>query len=112
MQSLWTTNVCVYEIEFGIRSLPRGKQRNGLQTDFEGALQEDPGNPILDFAAAAHQVASISVKLRQAGRSIDIRDAMIAGIVASRNARLATRNTKHFAATDIPLSNPRGFVIF
>jgi len=106
-QSLWTTSVCVYEIEYGIQALPRGKRRQKLQEDFERALQEDLGDRVLDFdAAAARRAASISAALRQLGRPIDVRDAMIAGAVASRNATLATRNTRHFADTSISVVNP------
>jgi toxin FitB len=37
---------------------------------------------------------------------IDVRDAQIAGIALSRRASIATRNTRHFAALDVPVGDP------
>jgi hypothetical protein len=106
-QSLWTTSICVYEIEYGLHSLPKGKRKKGLQEDFERALQVELQGRILDFDAEAARAAGlISADLRRAGRPIDVRDAMIAGIVSLRRATLATRNTKHFQDTQVSLVNP------
>lgn len=106
-RSLWTTSICIYEIEFGIQSLPRGRRRQELQDDFNQMLHLELGNRVLLFdAAAAKQAATISADLRMLGRTIDVRDAMIAGTVVARNATLATRNTKHFADTPVAIVNP------
>ena len=107
LESLWTTSVCVYEIEFGLRVLPAGKRRTLLQIAFNQALRTDLGGRVLDFdGAAASQAASIAAQLRSVGRPVEVRDAMIAGIVAAHGATLATRNTKHFADSRIRLVNP------
>ena len=45
-------------------------------------------------------------KLRRAGRGIDLRDAMIAGIALSQNAMLATRNVRHFDDESLKVLNP------
>lgn len=106
-QSLWTTSISVYEIEYGLQALLKGKRRQGLQKDFERAMQEDLEGRILDFDhLAAKQAAAISAHLRSIGRPIDVRDAMIAGISLSRNATLVTRNVKHFDQTGVNLINP------
>jgi toxin FitB len=106
-QSLWTTSVCVFEIEYGIQSLPRGKRRKQLQEDFERSLQDDLGGRILEFdALAARHAAAISVAQRQSGLSMHVRDAMIAGTVVARNATLATRNVRHFDNTPVSVVNP------
>ncbi|WP_417850293.1 type II toxin-antitoxin system VapC family toxin [Thalassoglobus sp.] len=106
-QSVWTTSVCVYEIEFGLKSLPKGKRRTQLEADFELALLEDLEGRILDFnALSAQHATEISARLKSAGRPVEIRDAMIAGTVAAWNATLATRNMKHFADAKIALVNP------
>lgn len=106
-QSVWTTSVCVFEIEFGLKSLPPGKRRKKLEADFQLALHEDLEGRVLDFnAAAAEHAAEISAHLRSLGRPVEIRDAMIAGTVAAWNGTLATRNVKHFVDINIPLINP------
>ena len=106
-QSVWTTSVCVFEIEYGLKSLPEGKRRQQLEVDFQLALHEDLEARVLDFnATAAEHAAEISAHLKSLGRPVEIRDAMIAGTVAAWNGTLATRNVKHFADVEIPLINP------
>lgn len=109
-ESIWTTSVCVFEIRYGLQSLPKGKRQRTLQAAFEQALRDDLEGRVLDFdSAAAHEAALISAKLRASGRPVEIRDAFIAGIVAARRGTLATRNTKHFMDTSVPVVNPWDF---
>jgi len=106
-ESLCTTSVCIYEIEYGLQCLPAGRRREGLQAEFRRAIDSELTGRILDFdTKAAVQSAKISAQLRQMGRPIDVRDAMIAGIALACGARLATRNTKHFENTGLQLINP------
>jgi predicted nucleic acid-binding protein len=51
----------------------------------------------------------ISAEGRKTGRSIEIRDALIAGLVRARRAELATRNVRHFENCYISVSNPWDF---
>jgi predicted nucleic acid-binding protein len=48
----------------------------------------------------------MAAKLRRAGRPVEIRDTLIAGIVAARKATLATRSSKHFEGIDLSLVDP------
>jgi len=43
---------------------------------------------------------------RQAGRPVELRDTMIAGIAIARHATLATRNMRHFADLPIAVVDP------
>lgn len=105
--SVWTTTVSVFEISFGLNSLPDGKRKRVLQDAFEVMLTEDLGYHILDFdRAAANRAGEISAKLHGLGRPVEVRDVQIAGIVSVRHAILATRNSKHFQDIDISLVNP------
>ena len=47
--------------------------------------------------AAAQQAARLMAARKRQRRLIEFRDSMIAGIVMSRHAILATRNTAHFS---------------
>jgi len=106
-ESIWTTSVSVYEILFGINILSKGKRRQALQESFEKTIAVDMKGQVLDFdTSAAYEAATISAKLRSVGRSVEIRDVQIAGIVAARRATLATRNTKHFFDIGVLLVNP------
>lgn len=106
-ESVWTTSVTVFEIRFGLESMAQGKRQRTLRETFLLALKEDLGGRVLDFdLAAAEEAAALSARLRAQGRPVEIRDVMIAGIVASRRGTLATRNTKHFQESKLRLVNP------
>jgi len=107
LESIWTTSVCVYEILYGINILEESKHKRYLKKSFERILEQSMESRVLDFdGAAAQEAASISSRLRAIGRSVEIRDVQIAGIVAARRGTLVTRNTKHFAETGVPLVDP------
>ena len=104
---VWTTAISVYEIRFGLEILDDGTRKRLLQETFEVMLAQDLSNRILDFDdAAAHEAALISANGRKKGRSIEVRDALIAGLARARRAKLATRNVKHFENTGIAIVNP------
>ncbi|MGH6917120.1 MAG: type II toxin-antitoxin system VapC family toxin [Geminicoccaceae bacterium] len=106
-ESIWTTAVTVFEVHFGLELLARGRRRRQLEDEFARALDEDFEGRILPFEqSAARAAASIAARRRQEGRSIEIRDALIAGIASTRRATLATRNTRHFADLGIALMDP------
>lgn len=106
-ESIWTTSVTVFEIEFGLALLPKSRRRTQLETAFGAMLAEDLDGRVLSFdEEAGRRAAGMAAKARQAGRSIEIRDVEIAGIAAARRASLATRNTRHFEALGIRLVDP------
>ena len=106
-ESIWTTSVCVFEVRYGLNILPEGNRRQAFQDAFEQALAHDLESHVLEFdSAAAHEAAAIAARLRTAGRTVEIRDVQIAGIVSARRGTLATRNTAHFIDSGIPLINP------
>lgn len=107
--SMWITSISVFEISFGLNSLPNGKRKRALQLAFENMLAEDLEHHVLDFdQAAAERAGEISAKLHSLGRVVEVRDVQIAGIVSVRHATLATRNLKHFRDTGIASVNPWG----
>lgn len=106
-ESIWTTSVTVFEIEFGLALLPKGRRRTQLETAFGAMLAEDLDGRVLSFdEEAGRRAAGMAAKAQQAGRSVEIRDVEIAGIAAARRASLATRNTRHFEALGIRLVDP------
>jgi len=94
--SIWTSAVTVLEIESGLKVIPIGETRDGLTRMFEFILKEI-GHRITTFGYEAAQLAAdVMASRRKGGRTMEIRDAMIAGIVLSHHATLATRNVTHF----------------
>jgi len=107
-ESIWTTAITVFEVQFGLALLTPGRRRRQLEEAFARALDEDLEHRILPFdQSAAKSAGAMAAKKRRAGRPVEIRDALIAGIVAARKASLATHNTRHFEGLDLPLIDPR-----
>jgi toxin FitB len=109
--SVWTTAITVFEIRYGLGILSDGKKRRALASAFEDLLREDLAGRILEFNGdAAAEAAAIAVKLRAAGRPVEVRDVLIAGAVAANaGSTLATRNTKDFTRMGISLIDPWSF---
>lgn len=105
--SIWTTSVTVFEIRFGLSIMSLGRRRKKLDESFARAMAEDFEGRVVGFdETAAEAAAAIAAAQRRAGRTVEIRDVQIAGIVAARRARLATRNIRHFADLGIELVDP------
>ena len=105
--SIWVTSVTVFEARFGLALLPRGRKRLRLEAVFERVLEEDLENRVLDFdSAAAASAARLAAERKSAGRTVDLRDTLIAGIAQTRRATIATRNTRHFEGLDVPVVDP------
>jgi len=106
-ESIWTTSITVFEVQFGLEVLPDGERKTALCNAFGQVINEDLRGRVLDFDARAATVAGeIAAKLRALGRPVDMRDAQIAGIIAARRATLATRNVRHFVDAGIPVIDP------
>lgn len=106
-ESIWTTSVTVFEVRLGLELLAAGRRRRQLEDAFAKALEEDFENRVLPFDQAAAQAAGrIAAERRHAGRTVEIRDVQIAGIVNARKATLATRNTRHFEGCGLTLVDP------
>jgi len=105
--SVWLSSITVFETRLGLALLPKGRRRSGLERAFECVLTEDLANRVLDFdSAAAATAAQLAADRQKAGRAVDLRDTLIAGIALARRATIATRNTKHFEGLDVPVVNP------
>ena len=106
-ESVWITSITLFEARFGLALLPAGRRRRSLETAFAHLLEEDLENRVVDFDdAAASAAATLAAERQAAGRSVDLRDTLIAGIALARRATLATRNVRHFADLSVPMVDP------
>jgi predicted nucleic acid-binding protein len=104
--SIWTTSVTILEVRFGLQIMPGGKRRSALVQAFEIVL-DTIGHRVAPFdMAAAQQAGDVMASRHKTGRSGELRDTMIAGIVLAQHATLATRNTIHFDDVLVPLVDP------
>ena len=106
-ESVWITSITLFEARLGLALLPSGRRRQALELAFEELLAEDLEGRVLDFdRSAAEAAAVLAAERQQNGRTVDMRDTQIAGIVIARRAALATRNVKHFADITAEVVNP------
>jgi toxin FitB len=105
--SLWTTSVTIMEIRYGLVVMPAGRRRTERQATFARLIEENFERRVLFFDhAAAEGAASLMGARHRAGRPVDLRDTMIAGIALAQRATLATRNVRHFADLSVPVVDP------
>jgi toxin FitB len=106
-ESIWITSVTLFEARLGLAQLPKGKRRQRLEASFAQLLEQDLDNRVLDFdSASATEAAALAADRRKAGRPVDRRDTLIAGIALARRATLATRNVRHFSDLKVPVVDP------
>lgn len=106
-ESIWITTITLFETQFGLAILPKGRKRLALEEAFRALLEEELGNRVLDFdRAAAITAAKLAAQRQKVGTPADMRDTQIAGIALSRRASIATRNVKHFSDLNVPVIDP------
>jgi toxin FitB len=107
LRSLWICTPTIMEIEYGLELLDDSVRRLRLKRSFAALTEQDLEGRIHSFdqESAMRTAALLALKRRQ-GRTMELRDAMIAGIAQRHRARLATRNIRHFDDCGIELIDP------
>ena len=104
--SIWMTSITVFELYFGLQIMAAGRRRSALGEKFEILISKFDGRIAPLDSDSARRAAELMAARRKEGRPVELRDTMIAGIVSSHHASLATRNISHFEAAGLPLINP------
>jgi toxin FitB len=104
--SIWTTTITVFEILSGLQVMHTGRRRAGLSQVFELILERMEHRIAAFDIDSARAAASLAAARKSKGKVVEIRDTMIAGIVLSHHASLATRNTTHFDDISATVINP------
>jgi predicted nucleic acid-binding protein len=106
-ESVWTTAITVFEIRTGIDLLAAGRRQRELEAAFARLLADDLEGRVQSLdQPAALAGGAIAARRQSAGRTVEIRDTLVAGIAAARRATLATGNTRHFEDLEVELVNP------
>lgn len=104
---LFTTAITRGELLFGLHRMPEGGRKTTLLQGLLRIFENRLADRVLPYdEAAADAYAQIATARRTQGRPVSQADAMIAGIVRSRNAHLATRNVRDFEECGIALVDP------
>ena len=106
-ESVWTTAITVFEVQFGLSLLAVGRRRRHLEEAFARMIEEDLEQRILPLDQSAAALAGVmAAQRRRAGRTVELRDVLIAGIVSARKASLATGNGRHFEGLGLKIIDP------
>lgn len=104
---IFVTAITQTEMLAGVERLPAGKRRSGLYAGTERMFAERfDGHNLAFDQEAAPWYAKITAARRRLGRPISEADAMIAAIAKSRQAIVATRDTRGFEHCGIRIVNP------
>jgi len=96
--------VILGEIRFGILLLPTGQKRRRLERWFQEGLA---GLPCLPWdLPTGFRWAELLAQLRQTGRSMPVKDSLIAATALVHDLHVASRNRQDFAKTGVDLVNP------
>jgi predicted nucleic acid-binding protein len=105
--SIWTTSISIMEIRYGFLIMQASRRRDARVVEFERVMTDGIQDRILAFHSdSAEQAAMLMTARRRAGRPIELRDTMIAGIALAHRATLATRNVRHFDDLSVPVVDP------
>jgi predicted nucleic acid-binding protein len=104
---LYLTTITLAEIHFGLHAMPDGRRRRALTDRFEQFVATGFAERILTFdEPAALAYAALRAERRAIGRPMSSLDAQIAAIARTRDAAVATRNTRDFDDCGLRLINP------
>ncbi len=92
------------EIRFGILLLPAGKRRERLERWFEDGIENIHCLPW--EAATGLRWAQLLAKLRASGRSMPIKDSLIAATALVHGLAVVTRNRRDFENAGIDVVDP------
>lgn len=102
-----TTAITAAELLQGVTRLSDGRRKTLLTEAVQALINDDFRGRVEPFdTRAAARYAIVVTEREQLGRPINVADAQIAAICHTRQATLATRNTKDFTDTGIELIDP------
>ena len=103
---VWVSSVLIHEVEYGVRLLPQGIRRNRLST-MQAAILSGYAHHVLPLdRAGAEWAAEFRANARRSGHTVDMGDALIAGIARANALTVATRNVADFRPFNVDIINP------
>lgn len=97
-------SIVLGEIRFGIRLLPPGRGRDGLELWFDEVVRRIDCVPV--DADTGLRWAELLAALRRRGRAMPVKDSLIAATALVHGLVVATRNRRDFEPTEVEIVNP------
>lgn len=92
------------EIRFGILLLPEGKRRTRLEGWFDSGVRRIHCIPW--EAETGLRWARLLAELRASGRSMPVKDSLVAATALVHDLRVVTRNRRHFETAGLEVVDP------
>lgn len=92
------------ELRFGILLLPRGRKRAALERWFDAGVQRL--HCLAWESDTGLRWAELLARLRSTGRTMPIKDSLIAATALLHGLTVATRNVEDFSKAGVPTVNP------
>ena len=89
-----------------MQRMARGQWRRGLQADLSRLIGEYEDRILPLERKGAEWAAQFRVQAQRSGRTLQLGDALIAGIAKAHDLAVATRNVADFRRLDIEVVNP------
>lgn len=106
-ESLGVSVVTLAEIGRGLKRLPEGRRREGLELRFAEFIEKGFRGRVFPFdEGAATCYGELAAEREAAGLHVDAVDMMIAAIAKMAGAAVVTRNTGDFEGCGLVLINP------
>ena len=96
--------VILGELHFGILNLPSSRRRRQLLDWFTVGVQALPILPI--DGGTAHASATLLADLRRKGRTMPVKDSLVAASARQHGMTVATRNVHDYRYAGVELVNP------
>ncbi|MDR2453475.1 MAG: type II toxin-antitoxin system VapC family toxin [Bifidobacteriaceae bacterium] len=104
--TLYLSSVTLAELLFGLASLAEGRREQRPGQLLDKLLGLFAGRVLAFDQEAARRYAQMAVAARQAGSPLPMADGYIAATAAANGGAVATRNSRHFADSGVPVIDP------
>ena len=105
-EDLWLSSIVIHELEYGVRRMPQGRRRGRLEAELSRLFREYEHSILPLERNGAEWAAEFRVQAQSSGRSLELGDALIAGIARANDLAVATRNITDFDGLDVEVVNP------
>ena len=105
-EDLWLSSIVIHELEYGVRRMPQGRRRGRLEAELSRLFREYEHSILPLEQNGAEWAAEFRVQAQSSGRSLELGDALIAGIARANDLAVATRNITDFDGLDVEVVNP------
>ena len=103
---LWLPAIVMYELEFGLQTLPEGRRLERLRS-LQSSLVEEYEDRIIPIGQReAEMTAILQAEARRSGENIGLADCLIAGTARVHDLCVVTRDVKDFDPLHVAIHHP------